>query len=76
MKQDIENILISEEESQKKVKELCATLTEEYSGKFPLAIGVLKGPMPLMADLLKHIGTYLEMDCMGVSSYVCSTVSS
>ena len=33
MKQDIENILISEEEIQKKVKELGATLTEEYSGK-------------------------------------------
>ncbi|AUZ36902.1 phosphoribosyltransferase, partial [Bacillus sp. MBGLi79] len=64
MKQDIENILISEEEIQKKVKELGATLTEEYSGKFPLAIGVLKGAMPFMADLLKHIDTYLEMDFM------------
>ncbi len=76
MKQDIENILISEEEIQKKVKELGATLTEEYSGKFPLAIGVLKGVMPFMADLLKHIDTYLEMDFMDVSSYGSSTVSS
>ena len=74
MKQDIENILISEEEIQKKVKELGATLTEEYSGKFPLAIGVLKGAMPFMADLLKHIDTYL--DFMDVSSYGSSTVSS
>lgn len=76
MKQDIENILISEEEIQKKVKELGATLTEEYSGKFLLAIGVLKGAMPFMADLLKHIDTYLEMDFMDVSSYGSSTVSS
>ncbi|NPC94963.1 hypoxanthine phosphoribosyltransferase [Bacillus sp. WMMC1349] len=76
MKHDIEKILISEEEIKNKVKELGATLTEEYSDKFPLAIGVLKGAMPFMADLLKRIDTYLEMDFMDVSSYGNSTVSS
>ncbi|MDA1478202.1 hypoxanthine phosphoribosyltransferase [Bacillus changyiensis] len=76
MKHDIEKVLISEEEIKNKVKELGATLTEEYSNKFPLAIGVLKGAMPFMADLLKHIDTYLEMDFMDVSSYGNSTVSS
>ncbi|MDA7028365.1 hypoxanthine phosphoribosyltransferase [Bacillus sp. CLL-7-23] len=76
MKHDIEKILISEEEIKNKVKELGATLTEEYNDKFPLAIGVLKGAMPFMADLLKHIDTYLEMDFMDVSSYGNSTVSS
>ncbi|MGD6819098.1 hypoxanthine phosphoribosyltransferase [Metabacillus sp. 84] len=76
MKQDIEKILVSEEEIQKKVKELGILLTEEYKESFPLAIGVLKGAMPFMADLLKHIDTYLEMDFMDVSSYGTSTVSS
>ncbi|MTH55237.1 hypoxanthine phosphoribosyltransferase [Bacillus mangrovi] len=76
MKQDIEKILVTEEEIQKKVKELGTMLTEEYKDTFPLAIGVLKGALPFMADLLKHIDTYLEMDFMDVSSYGTSTVSS
>jgi len=75
MLNDIEKILISEEEIQKKVKELGAILTEEYKDKFPLAIGVLKGAMPFMGDLLKNINTYLEMDFMDVSSYGNQTVS-
>ncbi|KEZ49706.1 hypoxanthine phosphoribosyltransferase [Metabacillus indicus] len=76
MKQDIEKVLITEEEISRKVKELGAQLTEEYKDRFPLAIGVLKGAMPFMADLLKNIDTYLEMDFMDVSSYGTSTVSS
>ncbi|MDY0410017.1 hypoxanthine phosphoribosyltransferase [Virgibacillus soli] len=69
MHNDIEKILISEEEIQDKCKELGKQLTEEYKDKFPLAIGVLKGAMPFMADLLRHTETYLEMDFMDVSSY-------
>ncbi|BBW98116.1 hypoxanthine phosphoribosyltransferase [Geobacillus sp. FSL W8-0032] len=76
MKDDIQEVLITEEEIQAKVKELGRLLTEEYEGRFPLAVGVLKGAMPFMADLLKHIDTYLEMDFMDVSSYGHATVSS
>jgi hypoxanthine phosphoribosyltransferase len=76
MNQDIEKVLITEEEIQAKVKELGEILTKEYEGRFPLAIGVLKGAMPFMADLIKRIDTYLEMDFMDVSSYGNSTVSS
>jgi hypoxanthine phosphoribosyltransferase len=76
MNQDIEKVLITEEEIQAKVKELGEILTKEYEGPFPLAIGVLKGAMPFMADLIKRIDTYLEMDFMDVSSYGNSTVSS
>ncbi|KYD32337.1 hypoxanthine phosphoribosyltransferase [Parageobacillus toebii NBRC 107807] len=76
MKDDIQKILITEEQIQEKVKELGKLLTEEYEGRFPLAVGVLKGAMPFMADLLKHIDTYLEMDFMDVSSYGNATVSS
>ena len=49
---------------------------EDYKDKFPLAIGVLKGAMPFMSDLLKRVDTHLEMDFMDVSSYGNSTVSS
>ncbi|RLQ91674.1 hypoxanthine phosphoribosyltransferase [Falsibacillus albus] len=75
MKQDIEKVLITEEEIQAKIKDLAGQLTEEYKDSFPLAIGVLKGAMPFMSDLLKRIDTYLEMDFMDVSSYGNSTVS-
>lgn len=76
MKQDIEKVLISEEEIQKKTKELAEQLTKEYKDRFPLAIGVLKGAMLFMSDLLKQVDTYLEMDFMDVSSYGKSMVSS
>ncbi|EHL79676.1 MULTISPECIES: hypoxanthine phosphoribosyltransferase [Bacillus] len=76
LNQDIEKILITEEEIQEKIKELAGHLTEEYKDKFPLVIGVLKGAMPFMADLLKRVDAYLEMDFMDVSSYGNSTVSS
>ncbi|MFB6469344.1 hypoxanthine phosphoribosyltransferase [Cytobacillus sp. Hz8] len=76
MKNDIEKVLIAEEEIQEKIKVLAGQLTDEYQDKFPLAIGVLKGAMPFMADLLKRVDCYLEMDFMDVSSYGNSTVSS
>lgn len=76
MNQDIEKVLVSEEEIQEKIKELSFQLTEEYRDKFPLAIGVLKGAMPFMADLLKRMDCYLEMDFMDVSSYGSAFVSS
>ncbi|KHE72172.1 hypoxanthine phosphoribosyltransferase [Halobacillus sp. BBL2006] len=69
MHNEIEKVLISEEEIQEKCKEIGAQLTEEYQGRFPLAIGVLKGATPFMADLLKRVETHLEMDFMDVSSY-------
>lgn len=76
LNKDIEKVLITEEELQEKIKKLGAELTEEYKDRFPLAIGVLKGAMPFMGDLLKRMDTYLEMDFMDVSSYGNSTVSS
>ncbi|KZE36102.1 hypoxanthine phosphoribosyltransferase [Bhargavaea cecembensis] len=73
---DIEQILISEEELQEKIAELGAALTKEYEGKFPLAIGVLKGALPFMSDLIKRFDGYVEIDFMDVSSYGNATVSS
>ncbi|MDX8363152.1 hypoxanthine phosphoribosyltransferase [Cytobacillus sp. Hm23] len=76
MNHDIQKVLVTEKEIQEKVKELGEVLTKDYQEKFPLAIGVLKGAMPFMADLLKRVDTYLEMDFMDVSSYGTSRVSS
>ncbi|SDK60713.1 hypoxanthine phosphoribosyltransferase [Sediminibacillus albus] len=76
MHNDIEKILISEEEIKEKCKELGSRLTKEYEGKFPLAVGVLKGAMPFMSDILRATETYLEMDFMDISSYGGETRSS
>lgn len=69
MQHEIEEILITEEEIQKKCKEIGKQLTEEYDGKFPLVIGVLKGATLFMADLARRIDTHVELDFMDVSSY-------
>ncbi len=53
MQNDIEKVLISERTSIE-IRELGAQLEADYQGKFPLAIGVLKGAMPFMSDLLKR----------------------
>lgn len=76
MEKDIERILFSEEELQNKVNELAVILENEYEGKNPLMVCVLKGAMPFMADLIKKMNTYLEIDFMDVSSYGSATVSS
>jgi hypoxanthine phosphoribosyltransferase len=76
LEKDILNVLLTEEQIEEKVRELGATLTTEYEDKFPLAIGILKGAMPFMSDLMKRVDTYIEMDYMDVSSYGNATVSS
>lgn len=73
---DIEKIMITEEEIQARIVELGAKLTAEYQDKFPLAVGVLKGAMPFMTDLMKRFDSYIEVDFMDVSSYGNATVSS
>lgn len=76
LEKDILNVLLTEEQIEEKVRELGETLTTEYQDKFPLAIGILKGAMPFMSDLMKRVDTYIEMDYMDVSSYGNATVSS
>ena len=76
LEKDILEILLTEEIIEEKTKELGAILTADYADKFPLAIGILKGAMPFMSDLMKRVDTYIEMDYMDVSSYGNATVSS
>lgn len=76
MHEDILEVLISEEEIQEKVAELGAQITEEYKDKFPLVIGILKGSLPFMGDLMQKIDSHLEYDVMDVSSYGSAFVTS
>ena len=76
LQKDIEEVLISEEQLQEKIKGLGEQISVDYQDKFPLLVGVLKGAMPFMADLMKRIDAYLEIDFMDVTSYGNATVSS
>ena len=69
MHRDIERILLSEEQIQEKVAELGRILSEEYAGKDPIFVGVLKGVVIFYADIIRKITIPCEMDFMCVSSY-------
>ncbi|MBO4107130.1 hypoxanthine phosphoribosyltransferase [Streptococcus suis] len=76
LEKDIKKVLITEEEIAAKCKELGKVLTEDYAGKNPILVGILKGSIPFMAELIKHIDTHIETDYMVVSSYHGGTESS
>lgn len=76
MMDDIKEILITEEEIDRRVRELGGILSEEYRNKNPLVIAILKGAAPFMSDLTRRMDIFLEMDYMVVSSYGLSTRSS
>ena len=76
MHKDIQKVLISEEEIAKRVKEMGAQLTEEYRGKDLMVVGILKGCMLYLSDLVRAIELPLTMDFMVVSSYGSATKSS
>ena len=64
-----EEVLITEEQIRKRVDELGAQITRDYEGKSILLIGILKGSVPFMADLMRRIDGDVEIDFMSVSSY-------
>ncbi|MCY6356600.1 hypoxanthine phosphoribosyltransferase [Clostridium sp. ZS2-4] len=76
MKNDIERVLISEEEISDKIRELGSKISEEYKNKDLMLVGVLKGSVPFMAELMKRIDIPCKMDFMAVSSYGNSSESS
>ena len=76
LENDIKKILVSHDEITEAAKKLGAQLTKDYAGKNLILIGILKGSIPFMAELIKHIDTHIEMDFMMVSSYHGGTASS
>ncbi len=76
MRSAIDRVLISSDEIQRRIKELAEAITEDYEGKEPIFIGVLKGAIMFMSDLLKNIPFHVVVDFMAVSSYGSSTETS
>jgi len=76
LEQDIKKVLVSHEEIVAAAKKLGQQLTVDYQGKKPIFVGILKGSVPFMAELIKHVDTDIELDFMLVSSYHGGTTSS
>jgi hypoxanthine phosphoribosyltransferase len=72
----IGEILVSEEDLQRRVGELGAEISRDYADKQLLLIGVLKGAVPFLADLMRSLEIDCEVDFMAVSSYGSATDSS
>ena len=76
MKNDIKEVLFTEEQLRQKVDELGAQITADYQGKNPLIVSVLKGSYVFMADLTRRINVPCQVDFMVVSSYGAGTKTS
>lgn len=69
-------ILVSEEQIKSKVKELGNLISSEYQGKNLVVVGILKGAVVFLSDLIREIKLPLQLDFMAVSSYGMSTHTS
>ena len=69
-------ILVQPDDLQRRIKELGAEITRDYAGKEPLLIGVLKGAVFFLSDLMRQIDVPCTVDFMAVASYGDATESS
>ena len=76
LEQAVGEILIDEVTLAARVAELGAEVSEDYQGRDLLLIGVLKGAVFFMADLMRNLTIPCEVDFMAISSYGASTDSS
>ncbi len=75
MMQDIERVLVTEEEIHARIKEIGAQISEDYRGKCPILIGVLKGVVPFFAEMARNITIPVQEDFMCVTSFEGGTES-
>jgi hypoxanthine phosphoribosyltransferase len=72
----IGEILVQPDELQHRIGEMAAEVSRDYAGKDLLLIGVLKGAVFFLADLMRRLDIPCEVDFMAVASYGSSTDSS
>ncbi len=72
----IGEILVGAEELTRRVKELADQISRDYADKDLLLIGVLKGAVFFVSDLMRHLDIPVEVDFMAVASYGSATRSS
>ncbi len=73
---DLEKVLLTKEEIQKAVRELGRKITQDYTGKSPVLICILKGAVVFFSDLVREIDLPVSLEFMSISSYGRSTKTS
>ena len=73
---EIGRILVTAEELDRRVRELGAELSRDYEGKHLLLLGILKGAVFFLSDLVRQLRIHAELDFMAVASYGSATTSS
>jgi hypoxanthine phosphoribosyltransferase len=76
MMPDVKEVLIPSSKIQEKVGELGRRITRDYKGERPLLVGVLRGAVIFLGDLMRDIDLPCEIDFMDISSYGTGTSSS
>jgi len=76
LERGVGEILIDEERLQERIRELGREISADYAGKELLLVGVLKGAVFFMADLMRALSVPCEIDFMAISSYGAATDSS
>ncbi len=71
-----EKILLSADAIQERVAEMGTQISSDYEGKSPLAVGILRGAVVFMSDLVRNMTVPVELDFMAVSSYGKDTKTS
>jgi hypoxanthine phosphoribosyltransferase len=69
-------VLLSHDVIQGRIREMGAEITRDYSGREPHLVGVLKGALPFMVDLMRCIDLSVTLDYIAVSSYGAATKTS
>ena len=76
MMPDVQEVLIPSSEIQEKVRKMAELITEDYGGEKPLLVGILRGAVVVLGDLMRNIDLLCEIDFMDISSYGTGTSSS
>jgi hypoxanthine phosphoribosyltransferase len=69
-------VLLSHDVIQDRIREMGAEITRDYAGREPHLVGVLKGALPFMVDLMRTIELSVTLDYIAVSSYGAATKTS
>lgn len=76
MEHDVEQIIYTQEQIAQRVKEIAAEINRDYAGKPLVLVGVLRGAILFLSDLLREITIPCQVDFLSASSYGFSTQSS
>lgn len=75
MHDDVDRVLFSAEQIRERVQELGKQIAQDYSGRDPHLITIVKGSIPFISDLMRAMDTSLSLDLLGVSSYAGTSSS-